>query len=186
MRKPQQSVTGDQGFDEAAHAVDEILLAFAIVVDVDIDIGNAGPFHFRQCVQKLRPIFFLRVVKSVLRCAPGGIGLPPCDFRPVFHPEGHSLGGSFVGGMCPEWLPMIGNCYPHAPSAGRGFSGQAVADIAGKPELRIARQGNRHGGPKRGTRTSRRRSGTSSPCRANTRRGLYRPVKAFAGRREWP
>ena len=90
--RPQKTVAGDQGFDKPAHAIDEVLLAFPVVVDVYVHIGDAGACHPGECLEELRPVFFLRVEEGVLRRAPVGIGVPPGDLRPVFHPQRHAFG----------------------------------------------------------------------------------------------
>jgi len=51
---PKQPVARGEGFDKAVHAVQEILLAFSIVMDVDVHVGDALARHHGQCVQNAR------------------------------------------------------------------------------------------------------------------------------------
>jgi len=78
----QQPVAGVQGFHEAVHAVQKVLAALAVVVNVNLHFAAARMARFANGVQHPWLVFLLRIEECVLRRVALGIAVPPGDLRP--------------------------------------------------------------------------------------------------------
>ncbi len=61
---PQQAVAGEQCFGEPANAVNEVLLAFAVVVQVDLDVSDSMRRHMFQRFHEVGSILLLGIEKQ--------------------------------------------------------------------------------------------------------------------------
>src|SRR5215467_4142196 len=116
----------DEGLDEATHAVEEVLLTFTVVMDVDIDVGDVLAAEIREQVEELRMIFLLRIVEAVLRRTAGGVGMLARNLGPTVSPRRYSLASGLMRGLASVRLPMVGDRRPHPSGFGRPPVGKSV------------------------------------------------------------
>ena len=55
---------------ELSQLPDEGFAILVLMVQVDLDVSNAKPDDFRDAVEELAPVLFLRVEKAILRLPP--------------------------------------------------------------------------------------------------------------------
>lgn len=108
----EKAVAGGEVLHKAIHAVEEILLSFTVVVDVDVDIGAALAADIGEDIEESRAIFVLGVIESVLGRASGIIGEALGNFGPMFGPCGDAAGGDLVVVVLPVGLEMVGDGDP--------------------------------------------------------------------------
>src|SRR6266536_4771398 len=75
-----------QGLGKCRDAIDEVLFALAVVVDMYLDIGNALPCKTCQVVDNIGAILFLRVEDAVLRRLPTAIAKSRGNLGQSRHP----------------------------------------------------------------------------------------------------
>src|ERR1700730_1849869 len=134
---PQQAVAGEQCFGEPTDAVNEVLLALAVVVQVDLDVGDSMRRHALQRFHKVGSIFLLGIEECITGRLAGRI-LKLCrNGRPTGGPSSDSLCPSILAGTVPERLIVIGKEQPEPPSGLTPEGGKPILDIPGEPDLAV-------------------------------------------------
>src|ERR1700730_6138197 len=137
---PQQAVAGEQCFGEPTDAVNEVLLALAVVVQVDLDVGDSMRRHALQRFHKVGSIFLLgieecitgRTARRILKLCRNG--------RPTGGPSSDTLCPGILAGTMPERLIVIGKEKPEPLSGLPPERGKPILDIAWEPDLAVSRQ----------------------------------------------
>jgi hypothetical protein len=142
--RSQKAVPFLQHLAKRTNPVNKIFAAFSIVMDMYLDVSDSCVSHLRECVEQLRMILLHGIKEGIARWSacmiPAHAG---GDFRPTFSPRLHSPAGSFVIGVAPVWLEMIGDGEPNMLEP-RRISGEramrAIGQIRPKPNFGMAGQ----------------------------------------------
>jgi hypothetical protein len=110
--KAQEAVAAVEAIGECLNTVHEVALAFTIVVEMDLDIGDAGFAHFGERIEELWAILLLGIKEGVARRAADGVMMAGGDFRPAHGPKAHAGAGLLRGGAGPTGLEMVGEENP--------------------------------------------------------------------------
>src|ERR1700687_3726038 len=137
---PQQAVAGEQCFGEPTDAVNEVLLAFTVVVQVDLDVGDSMRRHALQRFHEAGSILLLGIEECITR-GTGGRILKLCrNGRPTECPSSDPLSPGILAGTVPERLIVIGKEKPEPLSGLTPERGKPVPDITWEPDLAVSRQ----------------------------------------------
>jgi hypothetical protein len=116
----QQAVAGEYCFGEPTDAVNEVLLAFAVVVQVNLDVGDSIRCHALERLQEAGPILFFGIEERITRRTTRRI-LKLCgNGWPSGCPQSDPLCANLLVGTVPERLIVIGK---EQPEPLRGLAG---------------------------------------------------------------
>src|SRR6266852_1921402 len=135
---PQQAVTGDECLGEPIDAVNEILLAFAVVVQMDFDVGDSFRDHPLQGFQEARAVLLLGIEERIARRPTGRIRKLSCNSRPTGCPSSDPCCPRILVGTVPERLIVIGKEQPQPLSGLACERGEAVLYICCEPNLAVS------------------------------------------------
>jgi hypothetical protein len=108
----QQTVAAVQNLDEAADAVDEVLFALAVMVDVDLNVTDAGANKPLQRLDKMGAVLFFGIEEAVNRRPPVTIAVTGGESGPLPAPKLHALDRQGVLLRLPVRLVVIGDGDP--------------------------------------------------------------------------
>jgi len=132
---PQQAVAGEQCFGEPANAVNEVLLAFAVVVQVDLDVSDSMRRHMFQRFHEVGSILLLGIEKRITGGTTGRILKLRCNGRPTGCPSSDPLCPGILTGTVPERLIVISKEQPEPLSGLAPERGKPILDIPWEPDL---------------------------------------------------
>ena len=133
-----QAVAREQCFGESAEPVNEILLAFAIVMEMDLDVGDPIRRHPCKRIQETRSIFFFGIEKCITRGLAGRIPELCSNGRPKSCPPRDALRAGIFIGLIPEGLIVIGKKQPDPLRALTCKREEAIFYVRGKPDLAVS------------------------------------------------
>jgi hypothetical protein len=73
---PQKSMPAVKNLNELAHSIDEVLFALPIVVDMNFHVRDSFGAHFRQRMDQLGAVLFLRVEERIDRRSARRVRVP--------------------------------------------------------------------------------------------------------------
>src|SRR5262249_18182425 len=137
---PQQAVAMVKGLSESTDAVYKVLLAFPVVMDVHLDVGDAGFDQFGERIQNVRAVLLLGVKERVPWWPACRVAVAGGNFGPLPSPQFHPTAGGFLVGTAPERLEMVGKGDPDPGGRPGGSLAPQPLAITWQPEVCVSRK----------------------------------------------
>jgi len=137
---PEEAVAGDKCFFEPTDAVDKVLLAFAVVMQMNLDVRDSIGRYPLKRFHETGPIFLLRIEEGIAGRPSARIMKLLGDGRPEGRPSSDPLCSRKLVDAVPERLKVIGKEQPESFCGLACESLEPVLYIAWEPDLAVPGQ----------------------------------------------